>query len=81
MRSYENQCVGCPPDIGCMGEACKYMNVPVNHCDRCDNEDAIFEIDGNDYCGNCAKEYLQEMFDELTTLEKAEMLDVDIKTI
>ena len=81
MRSYENQCVGCPPDIGCMGEACKYMNAPVNHCDWCDSEDAIFEIDGNDYCENCAKKYLQEMFDELTTLEKAEILDIDIKTI
>lgn len=81
MRKYENHCVGCPTEMGCLGSSCIYMNVPVDYCDQCDSEDAEYTIDGEDYCEDCAKEYLQEVFDDLTISEKAEALDVDLFTI
>ena len=28
MIKYENECVGCPPERGCLGSSCPYMNVP-----------------------------------------------------
>lgn len=50
-------------------------------CDQCLDENAKYRIDGEDYCESCAKEYLQEIFDGLTTLEKSEVLDVDVQII
>ena len=81
MRKYENQCVGCPSELGCIGEACRYINTSIDVCDQCSGENAKYRIDGEDYCESCAKEYLQEIFDGLTTLEKSEVLDVDIQII
>lgn len=81
MRKYENQCVGCPTEMGCLGSSCPYRNVPVDYCDQCDGEGAEYRIDDEDYCEDCVKEYLQEVFDDLTISEKAEALDVDLSTI
>ncbi len=47
MIRYENHCVGCPPDIGCIGSACCYRHVPVPFCDKCGDE-----IDGDAYEGD-----------------------------
>ena len=35
MVKIENECVDCPPDLGCIGSACKYKNVPRYYCDIC----------------------------------------------
>lgn len=35
---YENQCVGCPPERGCLGSRCKNRNVPIYACDGCGDE-------------------------------------------
>ena len=52
---YENRCVGCPPERGCMGDACRYRNVAVFVCDRCgeDIEGDVTEIDGEMLCEDC----------------------------
>lgn len=58
MIRYENQCVGCPPEMGCMGEGCPKRNVPVPYCDECDNEldpNEIYEVDGQMLCEECLK--------------------------
>lgn len=34
----ENQCVGCPPEIGCIGELCRNRNVHIYFCDKCGEE-------------------------------------------
>ena len=81
MRRYENDCVGCPPDMGCLGRACPYANVPYDYCDICGSDDAKYRINDEDYCEECVKAYLQDAFDELTILEKAEALDIDVREI
>lgn len=81
MRKYENQCVGCPPEMGCLGNSCPYKKVPIDYCDQCEGENAEYRIDGKDYCEDCATQYLQEIFDNLTVCEKAETLDVNLSII
>lgn len=58
MEKHENQCVGCPPEIGCMGSACPNRNVKVIYCDKCGEEidpDNVYEVDGDDLCEDCLK--------------------------
>lgn len=81
MRKYENQCVGCPEGMGCLGKSCPYVDVLVDYCDDCGAEGAEYRIDGDDLCEDCAEKYLQEVFDDLTISEKAEALEVDLTKI
>ncbi len=54
MIKYEDGCVGCPSEMGCMGSACPYMNMPVAVCDACECEDEDFyELDGEFLCRDC----------------------------
>lgn len=78
MIEYENQCVGCQPGMGCIGNSCAYMNVPICYCDVCKQDTATVKIDGYDLCDECAKKHLQEEFDSLTIEEKAEVLGISI---
>ena len=53
----KDECVGCPPEIGCYGSSCPYKNVPHYFCDECgeeitDNFDKI-SIGDLDYHTNC----------------------------
>ena len=54
---YEDACVGCPQEIGCMGSACPYRNVAVYVCDQCGDElgEDIYEVDGDMLCEDCLK--------------------------
>ena len=81
MRKYENECVGCPTEMGCIGDSCPYINVPRDYCDLCGYEGAIYRIDSEDYCEDCIKQYFQDMFDDLTITEKAKILEVDMEEI
>ena len=76
MRRYENECVGCPPEMGCIGIACPYRNVMVNYCDIC-GEEARYKIYDEDYCEDCAEKFLQEEFGQLTISEKAGLLGIE----
>ena len=38
MIKLEDDCVGCPPEMGCIGSACRYSNVPHLYCDHCEEE-------------------------------------------
>ena len=38
MIKYINECVGCPPERGCLGSACPNRNIPVVFCDMCGEE-------------------------------------------
>lgn len=81
MRKYENECVGCPAEMGCLGNSCPYINVPRDYCDICGEEGAKYRIYGDDYCEDCIKEYLQDMFNDLTIMEKAKLLKTNISKI
>lgn len=61
MERYENQCVGCPTEKGCLGNSCPNRNVRVFYCDHCGDEldpDDMYEVDGEDLCASC----LMQMF-------------------
>lgn len=74
MLKLENQCVDC--GLPCIGNSCRYRNVPVYYCDECGNDNACYSIDGEHYCEDCAKKYLKEVFDDLTLSEQAEVLKI-----
>lgn len=71
MIEYEDMCVGCPPEIGCLGDACPNKNVPVPYCDEC-NTYADYIVEGKYYCEHCLREQMKREFEALTT---EEMLD------
>ena len=67
-----DECVGCPSEMGCIGSSCPYMNVEVAVCDNC-GEDAVYNIDGYDYCEDHATDYLMSEFESLSLREQSEV--------
>ena len=61
-----NECVGCPPEMGCMGSACPNRNVPILVCDECGEEyvSDLYEFEGQWLCEDCVKEKVPHRFDE-----------------
>lgn len=57
MIIYEDDCCGCPPEMGCLGNACPKRNVLQRVCDTC-GEYADYHVDGDDYCTDHLEEYL-----------------------
>lgn len=63
MIKYENECVGCPPEMGCLGNGCPNRNVPRYYCDKCGEEiDAYFDIGNEMICEDCAYDMLKELY-------------------
>ena len=58
MKKVENECIGCPTEIGCFGSSCKYSNVIRYYCDFCKEETKLYEYNGYEICEECLlKEY------------------------
>lgn len=59
----EKQCVGCPSELGCMGEGCPNRNISVLVCDDCGEEvDELYVgNDGGQYCDKCVLDYLEKV--------------------
>jgi hypothetical protein len=54
MMKIEDHCVGCPPEMGCIGSLCPYNEVEVHYCDRCGAElDDIYRWDDEELCEEC----------------------------
>lgn len=54
MIKYKNDCVGCPPEIGCLGNSCPYRSAPYHFCDRCGEEiEEPIEFEGEELCEEC----------------------------
>ena len=54
MIRYENECVGCAPDLPCLGAGCPNRNVRRLYCDQCDCEaKVLYEYDGDELCEEC----------------------------
>lgn len=46
MVTHEDNCVGCPTEIGCVGSVCPFSNASVLTCDECGKEtDELYEVD------------------------------------
>lgn len=55
---YEDECVGCPPELGCLGSACSKRNVPHYYCDGedCGEEfhpTELYHVDDQMLCVDC----------------------------
>lgn len=57
MRKIEDECVGCPPEMGCLGSGCPNRNVHRYYCDKCKREFEAEELfineDEDELCTNC----------------------------
>lgn len=76
MILHEDMCVGCPPEIGCLGETCPYKNVPVPYCDEC-GDIAIYNLDGKDLCEDCFGEFVQEEINCYSNSDIASLLNMN----
>ena len=66
MIKYENDCVGCPSYMGCLGNQCPHRNVPHFYCDECKEEfdpDELYVVDGEWLCEECLKDTLRRVSD------------------
>ena len=58
----ENECVGCPPEMGCLGSACRYRNVLQLVCDHCHAEvDKLYWIGDEQWCAECVLDDCREV--------------------
>ena len=64
MIKYEDECVGCPPEMGCMGNSCPNRNVKHLYCDKCGEDCAALYID--DYDNQVCEDCLKKQFDKIT---------------
>lgn len=58
MKTFENECVGCPPERGCRGSSCPNAHVLHIYCDKCGDEvdeEEYFEVNGEQLCEECLK--------------------------
>jgi len=80
MKEIENQCVGCPKEIGCLGSGCPNRNIIVYYCDRC-NGYANYKIGDEDMCEECAEKYCNELWEQISLEDKCELLDLYFERI
>lgn len=80
MTKYEDGCVNCPRELGCIGANCPRYEVQSIYCEFC-GEPAEYKIEGDDYCEDCAKKYLQDVFGNLSVREMANILGEDVTRI
>ena len=65
---YEDECVGCPPEMGCLGSACPNRNVPHYYCDGedCGEEflaNELYDYDGEMLCVDCLLKQFKKVGD------------------
>ena len=61
MKCIENECVGCPPEMGCLGSSCPNRNVTRFYCDHCGEEEELYYYDGEELCIDCIKKTLTKV--------------------
>ena len=65
MIKYEDECVGCPPEMGCLGNSCRYKNVKHLYCDRCGEDcEELYVFDGEVLCEECLKANFETIIQE-----------------
>ncbi len=54
MVTYEDECIGCPTEMGCLGDTCPNKNVPHLYCDNCSKEvDELRDYNDEQWCEKC----------------------------
>lgn len=59
MVEYENECVGCPTELGCIGDGCQHRKVPHYYCDECGEETKLYRLGEKEYCKDCVIQFLE----------------------
>lgn len=63
MKKVENECVGCPLEMGCLGSSCPNINVVHYYCDKCGEETKLYYYDGYELCADCLLEEFEVVED------------------
>ena len=63
-KRIENECVGCSPEMRCIGDSCPNRNVVRYYCDKCDTEETLYHHDGKELCIDCIIETLDKVGDD-----------------
>ena len=67
MITYEDECVGCPAEMGCMGDACPNKNVRHLYCDRCNADvETLYVYYGQEFCLHCLIGQVLEQVEKIT---------------
>ena len=54
MKKVENECLGCTDlKLHCFGASCPYKDVPRFYCDRCGEEEVLYDYYGEEICKEC----------------------------
>ena len=61
MKTINDECVGCPKEMGCLGEICPNRNVTRLYCDKCNEETDLYYYDGQELCIDCIIEQLEQV--------------------
>ena len=62
MIKYKDECIGCPPEKGCLGNSCPNIHIPYHICDDCGEEDeSIYEYEGQELCLSCLLDKLDKV--------------------
>lgn len=56
MKKVVNECVGCIPEMRCIGDVCPNKNITRFYCDRCGTEDKLYHYEGEEICEECLLE-------------------------
>lgn len=59
MIRIENECVDC--GLPCMGSSCPYQNVERHYCDKCGDEEVLYNFNGGEYCMSCIEDMIEEI--------------------
>lgn len=59
MITFTNECVGCPPEMGCLGSSCPNRHMKHYICDicKCEVED-LYDFEGEELCLDCIEDNL-----------------------
>ena len=62
MVKYENECVCCPPGMGCLGDSCPNRNVMHLYCDKCNADcEELYDYDGEELCEDCLLDSIKKI--------------------
>lgn len=76
MKIKTNSCVQC--GLPCLGSFCPNRHTYDYFCDQCGEEGVDYDIEDEELCEECTEKFLTDLFNQLSTEEKAKALDVNI---
>lgn len=80
MTKMESDCVEC--GLPCLGRTCPHYKVQNHYCDKCKaDEYAYYEIDGDEYCESHARDYVQEILEDMDLGSILDFLEINWKRI